>query len=110
MSSMSASLQETSVTATFIRQVDDHVVSEKKPVHASVQVTPGSHRLKVGASFLRSYGSNQSTFLDPEPIEFVAAAGQRYVVRARTDTSGKDAVLIRFWIEDSSGTVVAGTK
>ena len=73
--------------------------------HANLEVLPGEHRLKVAADL------GGKAFDDPELLVFRTEAGESYLLMARKDEGPEtNQIIIRFWVMDSSGKVVAGTK
>jgi len=91
---------------TFILEIDDKKLKlEDVNKRVSLEVLPGEHRMKVAANV------SGKSFDDPEPLIFLAEAGENYSVMARSEEGvDENEILLYFWVMDSSGNEVAGTK
>jgi hypothetical protein len=77
--------------------------------HASLEILPGEHRLTVSAMLRRDGG--RVAFEDPNPITYRFEAGKQYRVYCRLSPGpNQNQAEVRFWMEDDSGKVVAGTN
>lgn len=95
---------------TFILAVDGKDLDPKAiDEHASVEVLPGMHAIAVAAMLER--GGQRIPFKDPKPLEFVAEAGEEYLVKARAAPGPEEnQTVVRIWVEDSSGETVIGAN
>ncbi len=91
---------------TFILEIDGQKLNlDDVNSHVSLEVLPGEHQMEVAANV----GGKSIDALDP--LIFLAEAGESYLVIARSEEgSEENQILLYFWVVDSSGEVVAGTK
>lgn len=91
----------------YILKVDD-TQFKKADIdnHASIEVLPGEHHLTVAAMIM--HNGKRYPFEDPEPLTYKFEGGKQYYVYCTATDSEQS--IIHFWMEDSSGKVVAGTK
>ena len=95
--------------ATHILAVDgEKLASDAIRKQASVDVLPGIHNVTVMAMLHRH--KQRVPFEDPKPLEIAVKADEEYFVMSRS-SEGRQAneIVVRFWVEDSSGNVVAGS-
>jgi hypothetical protein len=91
---------------TFILEIDGKKLSsEDVNKRISLEVLPGEHRMKVAANV------DGKSLCDPEPLIVLAGAGENYSVMARSEEGPEEnEILLYFWVIDSSGNIIAGTK
>lgn len=91
---------------TFIFEIDGKKLKlEDVNNRVPLEVLPGEHWMKVSANV------GGKSLGHPEPLIFLAEAGENYSVMARSEEGlEENEILLYFWVMDSSGYEVTGSK